>query len=227
MEHIWLAIWKSLLLYLLLLVLTRVIGKKLLSQLTYLDFIIGITIGTISGAYVVERVKGAWVLLSPVILVIFTFLTAMLTTKNLAARKLIEGEPVVIIQNGKILEKNMSKLRYHLDHLQMQLRERGVFDIGEVEFAVLEPHGQLSVLKKTPHLPVTLQDLGIATRYQGLSTAMIKDGDVMAENLRQNNLSWDWLYRELRKQQIESLDDVVYAELNSKGELYIDRRNDR
>ncbi|MFZ5639274.1 MAG: DUF421 domain-containing protein [Bacillota bacterium] len=70
-------------------------------------------------------------------------------------RKLLEGEPLIIVQNGKIFEKNMRKIRYNIDDLLMQLREKDVFDLSEVEFAIIEPHGKLSVLKKSQHLPVT------------------------------------------------------------------------
>jgi uncharacterized membrane protein YcaP (DUF421 family) len=174
MDQLILVTWKSILIFLLLLLLTRFIGKKLLSQITYFDFVIGITIGTIGGAYVVAMVKGSWVLLSPIILAICTFLTGFITLKNLRLRKLIEGEPVVVIQNGKILEKNLVRLRYHLDDLEMQLREQGVFDVNEVEFAVLEPHGQLSVLKKSQNLPVTPNDLNLSTNYKGMSVRSLK-----------------------------------------------------
>lgn len=207
-------------------VLTRIIGKKLLSQLTFFDFVIGITIGTISGAYVVAMVKGMWVLLSPIILTILTFLLGFLSVKHLGFRKLLEGEPVVVIQNGKILEKNLLRLRYHLDDLEMQLREQGVFDFNEIEFAVLEPHGKLSILKKSQYLPVTPRDLKIVTNYKGMATELIKDGDVLEQNLTQNNLSREWLDQELKKRNITKISEVIYAALNSDGSLYIDLKND-
>lgn len=226
MEQLWLVTWKSALVFVMLMVLTRVIGKKLLSQLTFFDFVIGITIGTIGGAYVVVMVKGMWVLLSPIILTVLTFLFGLISLKHLGFRKLIEGEPVVVIQNGKLFEKNMAKLRYHIDDLEMQLREKGIFNFGEVEFAVLEPHGQLSVLKKSQNLPVTPQDLGIQTKYKGMATELIKDGDLLKQNLSQNNLSEKWLFDELKKQNITNLSEVIYAALNTDGTLFIDKKND-
>ncbi len=226
MDQLRLVIWKSILIYFLLLILTRFIGKKILSQLTYFDFVIGITVGTIGGAYVVEMVKGAWVLISPLILAICTVLTGIITMKSLHLRKLIEGEPVVVIENGRVLENNMRKLRYHVDNLEMQLREQGVFNISEVEFAVLEPHGQLSILKKSQNLPLTPKDLHLATQYQGMSSELIKDGDVIEQNLRQNNLSFAWLYRELRKNNIYDISGIVLASLGTDGKLFIDKQND-
>lgn len=108
--------------------------------MSFFDFVIGITIGTIAGAYVVSAVKGLWVLVSPLILALASILTGYVNLKSLWLRKLVGGEPTVVIQNGKILEKNLLKLRYHIGELEMQLRDKGIFDLNQVEFAVLEPH---------------------------------------------------------------------------------------
>lgn len=226
MDQLWLVTWKSLLVFSMLIILARLIGRKLLSQMSFFEFVVGITIGTIGGAYVVVMVKGMWVLLSPIILTATTIFVGYLSMKNLRFRKLLEGEPVIIIQNGKMLEQNMAKLRYHIDDLEMQLRNKGVFDLNEVEFAVLEPHGQLSVLKKSQYNPATPHDMGINTQYKGISSEIIKDGDVMEQNLKQNNLSIDWLFQELNKQKINKISDIAYATLNTDGSLYIDKRND-
>ena len=220
-------IWKSLLVFTLLIVLTRMIGKKLLSQMTFFDFVIGITIGTVAGAYITLAIQGKWVLLSPIVLTAATLILSKITFKNLKIRKIVEGEPVVIIQNGKILEKNMRKLRYNMDDLQMQLRNKGVFDPAIVEFAVLEPHGRLSILKKSQYSPLTPKDMNMDTNYKGLSTEIIKDGAVLEENLDQNNLDFKWLYQELKKNRVDDINQVVYAALKTDGSLYIDLEDDR
>lgn len=219
-------LWKSFFLFVLLIILTRIIGRKLLSQMTYTDFVIGVTIGTIAGAFVVNSVRGLWVLLSPVFFAVATLLLSLITYKSLNLRKMLQGEPVVIIQNGKILEKNMKKVRFHIDLLEMELRNQGVFDITEVEFAVLETHGQLSVLKKSQNLPVTKRDIGKSTQYKGMATEIIKDGVILEQNLSQNNLSFGWLYNELRKRKVKDVKDVVYAALQTDGSLYTDIEED-
>lgn len=219
--------WKTAAVFIMLVILSRIIGKKLLSQLTFFDFVIGILIGTIAGTFVTTEVKGLWVLLSPLYLTLLVVAIAFLTVKSLPARKLLEGEPVVLIQNGKILEHNMLKLRYHLDDLEMQLREKGIFNITEVEFAVLEPHGYLSVQKKSQYLPVTMKDLGASTVYKGMATEIIKDGEIFEQNLRQNNLSFGWLYNQLTQRGIQDISTVVYASLQTDGTLYTDVRKDQ
>ncbi|AZO93730.1 DUF421 domain-containing protein [Halocella sp. SP3-1] len=220
------AVWTTVIIFVILVVLTRIVGRKLLAQITFFDFVTGVTIGTIAGAYVVNEVRGHAVLLSPVVLVICTLALGYSTLKSLKIRKLFRGEPIVIIQNGKILEKNMLKARYTLDALEMQLRENKVFNLNEVEFAVLEADGKLSVLKKTPYKPVTPKDLGLKTSYQGLATELIKDGTVLEQNLKQNNLDLNWLYKELYKQNIDDLSKVILASLNTDGSLYLDLKNE-
>ncbi|MDF2840826.1 MAG: hypothetical protein K0Q99_1598, partial [Clostridia bacterium] len=180
-----------------------------------------ITIGSISGSYVVQMVKGMWVLIAPIILALCAITFDYVHVKSLRIRKIAEGEPVIVIQNGQILEKNMKKLRYHLDNLESQLREKGVFDFSEVEFAVLEPQGQLSVLKKSQYLPVTPADMKISTEYKGMSTEIIKDGLVLEQNLQQNNLDRHWLNQELKKRNINNVSDVIYAAVNTSGVLYV------
>ncbi len=216
------AAYTTIVIFILLITLTRIIGRKLLSQLTFFDFVTGVTIGTISGAYVVNQVKGTAVLVSPVILVLCTTSLSFLTLKSLRIRKFFKGEPVVIIQNGKILEDNMLKVRYTLDDLEMQLRKNNVFDFNQVEFAVLEADGELSVLKKTPYQPLTPQDIDLSTSYQGLATEIIKDGEVLEGNLKQNNLDFSWLYQELRQNKIQDISEVMLATLNTDGSLYLD-----
>lgn len=221
MEQLILVSWKSALIFIILVVLSRSIGRKLLAQMSYFDFTVAITIGSISGSYVVQMVEGMWVLIAPLLLALLAIIFDFIHLKNLRIRKIAEGEPVVVIQNGQILEKSMKRLRYHIDNLESQLRDKGVFDFNEVEFAVLEPHGQLSVLKKSQYLPLTPSDLNMNTKYKGMSTEIIKDGLLLEENLTQNNLTQDWLIQELRKRSINNMSDIAYAALNTSGVLYV------
>lgn len=226
LQEIYQAVIYSIIVYLVLIFLTRLIGKKLLSQMTFFDFVIGITLGTIGAAFITLEVKGGYVLISPFILTLAVILTGYVSLKSVPARKLLEGEPLIMIQNGKIYEKNMRKIRYHLDDLLMQLREKNVFDLSEVEFAILEPHGQLSVLKKSQNLPVTSADLGMSTKYKGVSSEIIRDGRIVEQNLRQNSLTHEWLYNELASRNIKRVEDVFLATLSTGGTLYVDLRDD-
>jgi len=226
MNDLYEAVLYTVIIFLLLVVLSRLIGKKLLSQLTYFDFVIGITIGTIGGAFVTSEVHGFYVLISPVIFTFAVILTGYISMKSVPFRKLLEGEPLVLIQNGKIFEKNLRKIRYNIDDLLMQLREKNVFDLGEVEFAILEPHGKLSVQKKTQYTPITPRDLNLSTNYKGVSSEIIRDGRIVEQNLKQNNLNHEWLYNTLYSKNIRDIRNVFLATLSTDGNLYVDVRND-
>ena len=213
--------------YVLLLILARVIGKKVLSQLTFFDFVVGITMGTVGGAFITTELKGFYVLISPIILAILVFLTGKITLKNATARKLVEGEAVIVIQEGKILENVLKKLRYNQDLLLSQLRDKDIFDINQVEYAVLESQGILTVKKKDIYKNPTKKDLNIIPNINsGLSTELIKDGRVQVENLRARNLSEIWLEKELKNRGIEKTNEVFLATLSPDGKLYIDIKND-
>lgn len=209
------------------LVITRVLEKEQLSQLTYYEYITGITIGSLAGALAIDTLLSPWVIfVSLVTFAALTYLMGYVSLKSRVARKLLEGEPTIVVQNGKIMEKNMGRLRYNVDDLLMQLREKGVFDISEVEFAVLEPNGQLSILLKSHKKPVTREDIQVSGQYEGISSELIVDGEIVYQNLQQNNLDEAWLINELRKQGINSPKQVMLASLGTQGNLYIDKKRD-
>ncbi|MDW7673751.1 MAG: DUF421 domain-containing protein [Bacillota bacterium] len=226
MDSIIKVILNSLIVFFLVFLMARIIGKKLLSQMTFFDFVIGVTIGTVGGAFITTEIRGFYVLLSPVVLTVLVVILGYLSLSSVAFRKLVEGEPVIVIQNGKIFENNLRKLRYNLDDLMAQLRVKKVFDLSQVEFAILEPHGQLSVLKKSQYETVTPQDLGLSTTYQGVSSEIIRDGEVVEQNLEQNHLSHEWLQKELASRNIKDIKNVVLATLATNGTLYVDLKND-
>ena len=226
LHDLYIVILYSLIIYFLLLILTRLMGRKLLSQMTYFDFVTAITIGTIGATFITVEVQGFIILLSPVILSLLVILTGYLTLKSVPARKILEGEPLVLIQNGKILENNLKNVRYNIDDLMMLLREKKVFNMDEVEFAILEPNGKLSVQKKSQYLPVSAKDLNISTKYKGISSEMIRDGEIVHQNIEQNNLSYEWLYNQLQNNDIENIDDVFLATLSTEGTLYVDLKKD-
>lgn len=213
--------------YVILIILSRVIGKKLLGQLTFFDFVTGITLGTIGGAFVTTEVRGYYVLVSAVIFALLVVVTGFITLKNVTARKLIEGEPIILMQDGKILEKNMIKIRYNQDDLMMQLREKDIFDISEVDYAILEPHGKLSVLKKSQYKNPTMKDMNISSNSKGISTEIIRDGRIQEYNLKALNLNYEWLYNQLMSKGIGKVEEVFLATLSGNNNLYVDLKDDK
>ncbi len=207
--------------YILLLFLTRFMGRKMISQMTFLDFVVGITVGSVTANIALgpnkQAILGASTL---IILAILTIATSILRLKSFKFRKLVNSEPIVIIKNGKIIDKNMNKMRLTINDLTMKLREKNIFNISNVEFAIMETDGKLSVLPKSQQKPLTPSDLSLDTKYTGLTKDIIIDGKIMTENLAKTNLDKKWLINQLKKEKIQDITKVFYAGLDTEGNLY-------
>ncbi|SMQ62720.1 Uncharacterized membrane protein YcaP, DUF421 family [Bacillus sp. OV166] len=211
----------------LLLIGARILGKQTISKMTMFDFIASITMGAIAANLAFNTsITFHLTLLSFSIFVAVVFLTAVISLKSKRGRKFFAGDPTIVLQNGKILENNMRKMRYTLDYLNQQLREKDIFNIEEVLYAIIETNGTLTVLKKPQYRYVTRQDLMIPEmQEQRLAIELIMDGEVMEQNLKQNNLSHKWLQLELDKRKL-SKKEVVYAVLAANGNIYVDTYKD-
>ncbi|WP_258360808.1 DUF421 domain-containing protein [Moorella sulfitireducens (nom. illeg.)] len=207
---------------------TRILGKQQIGQLTFFEYINGITFGSIA-AVLATDIDPNRTGIHFVGLTLFAFLTWLagyVALISRPARKLISGEPTVVVHNGKILEGNMKKMRYNFDELAMQLRQKNVFDIADVEFAILEPDGDLSVLLKSQKRPLTPADLQLPTSYEGIPTELVMDGEILFQNLEQNKLDEKWLIRQLQAQGVRDISQVDYAVLRSDGSLYVNLKED-
>ncbi|MCM2979908.1 YdfS [Niallia circulans] len=211
----------------LLLIGARILGKQTISQMTIFDFVATISMGAISANLAFNTsIKVHHTIIAFSIYVIVIFLIAILSLKNRKARKFLAGDPTIVIQNGKVLEKNMNKMRYTIDYLNQQLREKDVFNVEEVLFAIIETNGSMTVLKKPQYRSVTRQDLMVQVLPEHrLPIELIMDGEIIKENLEQNNLSDSWLQSELRKRNVTK-NEVVYAVLAANGNIYIDTFTD-
>lgn len=210
-----------------LLLFTRLLGKQQISQLTYFDYVAGITIGSIAGSLTTDlssRALPHWIGLAVWTLLVVLF--QLLTLHWRYVSKYIDGEPTIVIMNGEIMEKTLKKMRYRVSDLLEQLRVKGVFDIKEIEHAIIETDGHLSVLKKAQHLPVTPKDIGLHVAYKGISTELIYDGVIFDQNLQQISKDRSWLENELLNHDIQSAEEVFLALYDQSGQLFIDKYND-
>ncbi len=219
---------RALIAFFTLLIFTRLLGKQQMSQLTFFDYVLGITVGSIAASLTTDLTSKAW----PHWVGLTTWIIAVLavqwvTLKWRYAAKYVDGEPTVVIMNGKIMEDAMKKIRYRVSDLTEQLRDKGVFDISQVEFAVLEVSGKLTVLKKAQHQPLTPKDMNMKTKYKGISTEIIYNGVVVENNLKQVKKDRKWLETELKNQGIKDISEVFYAELETSGKLYVDKYKDK
>jgi uncharacterized membrane protein YcaP (DUF421 family) len=210
-----------------LLIFARILGKQQISQLTFFDYILGITIGSTASTLTTDLTSRAW----PhwVGLITWTTLSILLqfiTLKSKSASDYLDGVPTVVIQNGEILEDAMKKARYRLGDLLEQLRDKDVFDLTQVAFAILEKDGQLSVLKKAQFQTVTPKDLNLKPDQVSLGSEIIYDGVVLNQSLKSINKNTKWLHKQLKKYNVKHPSEVFVATFTPPDSLYVDLYKD-
>jgi len=221
-------IGRAILAFTIMMIITRLLGKQTIAQMTYHDFVAAITLGAITSNLAFNlQIKMGQLITALLTFSAIAYLLMILSLKNRYLRKWFSGQPTIIIQNGKILEDNMRKLKFSLDTLNQELRERNIYNIEEVQFAVLELNGELSVLRRAEYLPVTRKDLKLKyNKRQWFPIELIMDGKIIHHNLKQNQLQLDWLMGLLNKKGLR-LDQVNYAVKNSNGKVIFDLYDDQ
>ena len=225
MEGILIPVLRTVASFVLLIVITAAIGKHINAHKNHYNFALNITIGSfIANMGFNTNLNYMNMLMAFISMVILFYLFLVLSSKSRLIRGWLSGNPTVLIEDGRILENNMKKVRFSLDDLNQQLREGGVFYLFEVEFALLEASGELSILKKKPYQVPTFQDLDLTATSGTLPIELIMNGKIIRENVTEKYNS-DWLTTECNKRNLR-VEDVFYAVVNSKGELFIDKFND-
>lgn len=219
---------RSLIAFFTLLVFARILGKQQITQLTFFDYVLGITIGSIAATLSVDLSSRAWphwiALLTWTLVALFI---QWLTFRSATADTLLCGEPTIVIRNGQVMEDTMKKLRYTTSDLLQQLRDKDAFDLNQVAFAVLETNGELSVMLKPEYQPATPGDLKLPLSSSGLSLQLIYNGEIVDENLRR--AGWDRvrLLDQLKQQGINNESEVFMASYRpDSGTLYVDKKED-
>lgn len=218
---------RTLLTIIVLFTLTRIIGKRQITQLTYFEYITGITLGSLS-AFIAINPSGNWFLgfVALGIWVAVVIIIEIIELKSKHFRDWVEGKGTVLIKDGKIMEENLKKARYSSDDLLEQLRKKKAFAAADVEFAVLETTGELSVLLRREKQPLTSKDLGIKVPNEQEPQTVIMDGNIMDEPLAAIGRSRGWVNSELKKIGVTH-ENVYLAQVNSFGELFVDLYDDQ
>lgn len=208
------------------LLLVRLIGKRQTAKLTFFDLVTGVTIAGIVAAIslnlVVNPVNGL------IALAVWTALPALiyvLSIKYKAIRDIVQGKETVLVNHGKVLEDKLLEARFTPEDLLSQLRRKNVFNVADVEFAVMEPTGDLSVLLKKDKQPVTPKTLGMKVGQEGVPQTVMLDGVIMDEPLAAMGLNRSWLHTELEKAGVAP-ENVFIAQVDSVGQLYLDLFDD-
>ncbi|WIY61029.1 DUF421 domain-containing protein [Bacillus arachidis] len=222
-----LVILRSIFILIMLFAITKWLGKRQISQLSFFEYIAGMTIGDIAAQVSTgldqKFFHGVFAIL---IFAAVPFFTGILSLKNKAARDFFEGKSTVLVKDGKILEDNLKKEKYTSDELLELLRGKDAFNIADVEFAVLEPSGELNVLLKKDRQPLTAKDIGLKVPNEKEAQTVIMDGNVLDEPLSASGHNRAWLHAELEKIGVV-IENVFLGQVDSYGQLTIDIYNDK
>lgn len=222
-----LVILRSVFILIILFAITKWLGKRQISQLSFFEYIAGMTIGDIAAQVSTgldsKFFHGVFAIL---IFAVVPFFTGILSLKNKTARDFFEGKSTVLIKDGKILEDNLKKEKYTSDELLELLRGKDAFSVADVEFAVLEPSGELNVLLKKDRQPLTAKDIGLKVPNEKEPQTVIMDGNVLDEPLSSSGHNRAWLHSELEKLGVV-IENVFLGQVDSYGQLTIDIYNDK
>jgi uncharacterized membrane protein YcaP (DUF421 family) len=215
--------------FIVLFTLARIMGRKEISQMTFFNFTSAIAIGSIAANLAVNSnlsIRNG--VLALVGWTAFTLIMQFADIKFKKARKITTGEPIIVIKEGKVMENSLRSTQLDMDSLNALLRMKDVFSITDVEYAIFETSGQLSVMKKDNKQPATKGDLNIPSKVKvyPTSTEVISDGIINTNNLRRMNLDEQWLNQQLQSAGVNNLTEVFYAEVQQDGSLYIDNKDD-
>jgi len=215
-------IWKTVVLYLVVIVSMRLMGKRQIGELQPFEFAVALMISELAAFPLSESDSNIWEGIVPIIILVATqFLVSLLSIKSVKARELICGRPRVMIMNGALQEQNLRKELYTVNDLLEQLRIAGIQNISDVEHGILETNGQLSLVLKSQKRPLVPSDLGIETKYEGISVDLIIDGKIHTENLKLVKLDMEWLQKKLREGSWSDPKDIFYASLDTQGNLFL------
>lgn len=217
-------ITRTLVIYITILLMLRLMGKREIGQLSTFDLVVAIMIAEIAVLTLEDLEMPLYAGLIPIfILVLAEILLSYVCLHSTFLRRLVEGVPSVIIADGKIIEKEMRRQRYNINDLLAQLREKDVFDISDVRYAVLETTGELSVIVKSTKRPLKPEDMNLNPPEEDIPLSLVLDGELLEQNLHYLGLSRGWFEKKLKELGLE-LEDIMYASMNNQGKLYISEK---
>lgn len=208
----------------LLLFLVLVTGRRKVGELPVFDFLTILILGNVVGADIADpKIPQLPTAYAVILLIGIQYFMSVAIVKSRKFGKKASFGPIVVIQNGRFIKSNMKKIRYSIENVLMFLREKGIFDINEVEYAIVEDSGNISVMKKPQFQALTPDDMKIAAKFKGLTIPLIVDGEVYEDNLQKLGLDKVWLLEQLELNNINSIDEAFYVDINIEGKLGISK----
>lgn len=205
--------------------LAKVLGNKQVKQLSFFDYVVGISIGSIAAEMATNTdFPHHFFLIAMLIYTLIALLVGFVSLKSIKGRRFLEGTPVVLIDNGKLIYKNLKKSQMTVNSLLSECRYAGYFDVGDIQTAVLETSGELSILPKSDAKPVTVKDMNLQLPPSSPRANVIIDGKLVTHNLHSVKKTESWLRDKLNERNV-SIKDVLLATLDEQGQLEVYDKN--
>lgn len=201
--------------------IAKILGHKQMAQLDFFDYITGITIGSIAAELATELEEPVKPLIAMVIYGLVAYVLTILAHKKPNLRKYINGTPTIILSNGKLYRENMKKAKLELSEFMVLCRQKGYFDLSDIEVAVFEYNGRLTILPKSEKRPITPYDLEKRVEKAEILTEIIMDGKLLSENLKRLNLDIEWVMKNLKVKGFSSEKEVFLALIDENKNIYV------
>ncbi len=216
---------RTIFLYIIVLIVMRLMGKREIGQLQPFELAISIMIADLASTPMADPgiplINGIIPILA---LLVMHLLISIINIKSIKARSILCGKPSILIYRGRIDEKMLKKERFTVNELEERLRGNNIVNIGDVEYAILETSGQITVIQKPGKRNVTIEDMKLEEKYEGIPYDLVVDGKVMYENLKRLNKDYNWLRREVAKFGIEP-NQALIVTINGRGEIFCQEKN--
>lgn len=226
MAQIYDTLFRGLISLLVLFIITKIIGRKQVSQLTLFDYVIGISIGNFAAEMTINlESKEILGTIAVIEFGLIAYIVSFLTMKSFKLRKLFTGPPTTLIDKGEIIYENLKRVHFDVNDLLQELRINGYFDINDVEYALMEANGEVSVLAKSMYQTVKLKDLNIKQSDEGLVANLIIDSTLMDNNLKNAHKTKKWLDKELKIKGYNNYDNILLATLDKNEKIVVYEKN--
>ena len=218
--------FRKILVLIILFFITKMMGKKQISELNFFDYVVGITIGSIAADISLDIEKNMIAGIAALFIYGFiSYIISFVSIKSILARRFFIGVPTVLVEKGKIIESGLKKSKIDVNDLLMEARENGYFNLDEIDYALMEVNGNISFLPKEKEKPVTKRDMKIKCSNEGLTVNAIIDSKYMANNMKAINKDKEWLDHELKVNGYDNYDNILLATIDNNYKVTIYEKN--
>lgn len=218
--------FRTILVLIILFFITKMMGKKQISELNFFDYVVGITIGSIAADISLDIEKNMIAGIAALFIYGFiSYIISFVSIKSILARRFFIGVPTVLVEKGKIIESGLKKSKIDVNDLLMEARENGYFNLDEIDYALMEVNGNISFLPKEKEKPVTKRDMKVKCSNEGLTVNGIIDGKYMVNNMTAINKDKEWLDHELKVNGYDNYDNILLATIDNNYKVTIYEKN--